>query len=271
MNRKEWKDLCKIDKSAAYHYYNIVRDRLLSREFESLENCDKDAKVIHHLRDTEEQRKYNDEHYELFGINLDGAFEYGKYVVFWTKEHHNSYHHQSDETKVKRANSNRGKKRSNETRAKMSRSLLKRFANYDARKKISDSEKASWTEECREQARVNNTGEKNPMYGKSLSKEACDSKSSSMKALWSDDEYKQRVSKSIRESWTDEKRIEYSKKFSGDKNPMYGKRHSEDILQQIKNTKILRRSLYNDYKSSGGKLSYSDFRDHVLPNLHTEE
>ena len=138
-------------------------------------------------------------------------------------------------------------------------------------KKMSDSAKASWTEERRKQAKVNNTGEKNPMYGKSLSKEACDSKSSSMKALWSDDEYKQRVSKSIREHWTDEKRIEYSKKFSGDKNPMYGKRHSEDTLQQIKNTTTLRRSLYNNYKSSGGKLSYSDFRDHILPNLHIEE
>lgn len=265
MNQREWKTSGKF--SGKYVWYNKTRKIQKSLQYNSDEKADR----IHHLRDTEEQRNYNDTYYELWGHNLDGSFEYGKYVIFVTEEWHNSYHSQSDETIAKRANSNRGKKRSNETKARMSRSISKSLANDDIRKRMSDSAKASWTEERCEKARANNTGEKNPMYGKSLNKEACDSKSSSMKALWSDNEYKQQVSKSMRESWTDEKRIEYSKKFSGDKNPMYGKRHSEDILQRIKNTKILRRSLYNDYKSSGGQLSYSDFRDYILPNLRIEE
>ena len=105
MNRKELKELCRLDKGNAYHWYNKVRKFLRSKEFESLENCDKDAKVIHHLRDTEEQRKYNDEHYEMFGFEIDEngseLFNYGKYVVFWTKEHHNEYHKCSEETRNK--------------------------------------------------------------------------------------------------------------------------------------------------------------------------
>ena len=96
MNQKEWKELCKVDKATAHYWYNKVTKKRTSKEFESLENCDKDAKVIHHLRDTEEQRKYNDEHYEMFGFEIDEngdeIFNYGKYVVFWTKEHHSEYH-----------------------------------------------------------------------------------------------------------------------------------------------------------------------------------
>lgn len=105
MNMKDYAKICKADARAGRIWYNKVRKMLLSREFELLENCDKDAKVIHHLRDTEEQRKYNDEHYELWGFEIDENgnehFEYGKYVVFWTKEHHNDYHHHSEETRKK--------------------------------------------------------------------------------------------------------------------------------------------------------------------------
>lgn len=114
MNRKEWKEFCKLDAGKAHCWYNQVRKKLLSKEFESLENCDIDARVIHHLRDTEEQRKYNDEHYELFGFEVDengnGHFEYGKYVVFWTKEHHINYHHHSEETRKKIGMGNKGKR-----------------------------------------------------------------------------------------------------------------------------------------------------------------
>ena len=109
MNSKEWKELCSIDHKTAYFWYNKVKRILKSKEFESLENCDKDARVIHHLRDTEEQRKYNDEHYEMFGIEIDANgnehFEYGKYVVFWTKAHHDEYHSGSEETRKKRSES----------------------------------------------------------------------------------------------------------------------------------------------------------------------
>lgn len=135
MNRKEWAEFCKIDKAKAYFWYNKARKKRISKEFESLENCDKDAKVIHHLRDTEEQRKYNDEHYELWGFEIDENgnehFEYGKYVVFWTKEHHNEYHSCSEETNKKRSESLKGdgnywygKHRSDCEKSKISNTLL---------------------------------------------------------------------------------------------------------------------------------------------------
>lgn len=91
MNMKEWK-LC--TESSKYKWYNKTREIQKSLQY----NSDHSAVVIHHLRDTEEQRKYNDEHYELWGHNLDGSFEYGKYVVFVTKEEHTEIHKCSEET-----------------------------------------------------------------------------------------------------------------------------------------------------------------------------
>lgn len=113
MNRKEWRELCKIDHAKGYYWYNKVTKKRISKEFEYDPRTDKDAKVIHHLRDTEEQRKYNDEHYELFGFEIDEdgneTFNYGKYVVFWTKEHHDEYHKCSEETRKKLSIANKGK------------------------------------------------------------------------------------------------------------------------------------------------------------------
>lgn len=126
MNQKEWKTSGKF--KGKYKWYN--RTRKLQRSLQC--NSDPKATIIHHLRDTEEQRKYNDEHYELWGHNLDGTFEYGKYVVFWTKEVHYAYHAESEET----------------------------------RKKNSEGVKASITPERRKRMREVQLGEKNSMYGK---------------------------------------------------------------------------------------------------------
>ena len=95
------------------------------------QRTDKNARVIHHLRDTEEQRKYNDEHYELFGFEIDESgneiFNYGKYVVFWTKEHHNEYHRLSEENKLL-----------------ISKASKEHWANSDYREKVIASSKKSW-------------------------------------------------------------------------------------------------------------------------------
>lgn len=95
MNQKEWKTSGKFN--GKYKWYNQTRKLQRSLCYES----DPNANIIHHLRDTEEQRNYNDTHYEYWGFNEDGTFEYGKYVVFWTKEHHDSYHAESEETHSK--------------------------------------------------------------------------------------------------------------------------------------------------------------------------
>lgn len=155
MNQKEWKQFCKIDKAKAHYWYNKVTKKRISRDFEQLENCDVDAKVIHHLRDTEEQRKYNDEHYELFGFEIDEngneSFNYGKYVVFWTKEHHNEYHQCSEETRKKRSDSLKGIPRTDEWRKKLSDSNKGKTIPDEQRKQISESVSNLWkSEEYRE-------------------------------------------------------------------------------------------------------------------------
>lgn len=84
MNQKEWKKSGKFP--GKHEWYNKTRKIQKSLKY----NSNPESKVIHHLRDTEEQRKYNDEHYELFGFEIDENgnehFEYGKYVIFVTKK-----------------------------------------------------------------------------------------------------------------------------------------------------------------------------------------
>ena len=146
MNHKQWKEFSKTNHQEAYYWYNKVTKKRISKEFESLNNCDKEAKVIHHLRDTEEQRKYNDEHYEMFGFEIDEhgneIFEYGKYVVFWTKEHHNEYHRCSEETSKKRSESlkrnppMKGKHHTEESLRKIREARAKQVFSDETRNKI---------------------------------------------------------------------------------------------------------------------------------------
>ena len=104
MNRKEWYKACE-EGWAPRRYDNASREIQKSLKY----NSDPNAITRHHLRDTEEQRKYNDEHYELWGFEIDENgnehFEYGKYIVFMTPEEHTKLHHVSEETRLKLSNS----------------------------------------------------------------------------------------------------------------------------------------------------------------------
>lgn len=141
MNREE----CIKSKCEHNEYWKLVRHKLKMWKKDNGLTC---KCVIHHRDDTEETLKYNSEHYELWGFNEDGTFEYGKYVIFMTSAEHVSYHktgeknhnygkkfsdehraklsaaHQgkkpSDETCAKLSVANQGKKRSDETRGKIS-------------------------------------------------------------------------------------------------------------------------------------------------------
>lgn len=163
MNRREWKDSCNFS-SGSYYWYNKARKLLKSREYESLENCDRDAKVIHHLRDTEEQRKYNDEHYELFGFEIDESgnetFNYGKYVVFWTKEHHDKYHRCSEETRAKISSTNKGRPK------KMPKWSAERKQNQSVRRKRLYEEHPEIRQKISNSGKGKHSGENNAMYGK---------------------------------------------------------------------------------------------------------
>ena len=87
MNKEEFKNFGNRFNTPIY---KSIHDKLRAwKELNGItERC-----VVHHRDDTEECRKYNEEHYELWGFNLDGTFEYGKYVIFMTASDHTKYHH----------------------------------------------------------------------------------------------------------------------------------------------------------------------------------
>ena len=195
MNIKEWQKACK-EGWASRKYDNLSREIQLSLKY----NSDPKATVRHHLRDTEEQRKYNNEHYELWGFEIDKNgnehFEYGKYIIFITKEEHSKIHACSEET-----------------RSKMSISRKKYYSFIENRHAVSKLFKSLWNDDLFREKIVASIRE-------SHSKQEYRDKIS--KILLSPD-INDKLRKAQKSRWTDEARLEYSKKFSGENNPMYGK------------------------------------------------
>ena len=239
MNRREWKESCNFSNDS-YYWYNKVRKLLSSREFELLENCDTDARVIHHLRDTEEQRKYNDEHYELFGFEIDENgnehFEYGKYVVFWTKEHHNEYHRCSEETRARISNANKGRtkqmpKWSAERKQKQSIRLKEMYSNHpEIRQKLSESGKGKHS--GKNNAMYGRFGKDHPKYGHSMSDAGKDMFHSKRLHHVVSDETKEKISKSLKNS---------------DKHPWRGRSLPDYIKQKLS---YVKKNRYHPYRGS---------------------
>lgn len=175
MNKKEWHSGA-VDKT--FKWKRLVQQKIKEWKISNniTEKCD-----IHHRDDTEECIKYNEEHYELWGFNEDGTFEYGKYVVFMTHAEHSYYHHHgekhhmygrkgtdnplfgrscAEETKRKISESNTGRKRTDEVRYKMSISAKNRPPISDeTRKKLSEVHKGRvCSDETREKIRLGNIG-----------------------------------------------------------------------------------------------------------------
>ena len=270
MNRKEWKKFCKVDKAKAHYWYNKVTKKRISKEFELLESCDVDAKVIHHLRDTEEQRKYNDEHYEMFGFEIDEngdeVFNYGKYVVFWTKEHHDEYHRCSEETRKKLSEASSGKNNAMYGKYGKDHPAYGREVTDSTRKKLSESLKGKKkSEEHIQHMREANLGKKasdetreklriirnrrivQPMFGKKHS-----------------DDTKRRMSESQKLAWSDERKLDLSKRQSG-------KHLSDEAKEKIGEANSGKNNgmhgvhiSYKKYKEDGGTLSYREFQKVVF-------
>ena len=231
MNHKQWKELSKTNHQEAYYWYNKVTKKIISKEFESAPRTDKDAKVIHHLRDTEEQRKYNDEHYEMFGFEIDERgneiFEYGKYVVFWTKEHHNEYHRSSKETNKKRSESlkrnppMKGKHHTEESLRKIRAARAKQIFSDETCNKIRKKTLERWQD--KEYHDVH-SGENSPMYGKHHTEESRKKMSNAANSLWENNE---------------ERKEHFRRINLGENNPMYGKHLSEDTKDKIRQSNKL--------------------------------
>lgn len=150
MNRKEW-----LENGRTVNRQRNYITKLLKQW--KLDNNISGRCVVHHRDDTEETRKYNEEHYELWGFNEDGTFEYGKYIVFMTHREHASYH-------------NSRITRSVEQRKRISDSLIGRFAGEnhplygkhhteESRKRMSESHKGkTLSKEARDKISKSNKG-----------------------------------------------------------------------------------------------------------------
>lgn len=264
MNQTEWKKSGKFQ--GKYMWYNQVRKLQRSLRY----NSDSNATVIHHLRDTEEQRKYNDEHYEFWGFNQDGTFEYGKYVVFVTQEQHNDYHRDSEETRYKKSCAVKKLWLDSNRRAKYSENLSGKNNPFygkchteETRKKISEANQGKLS------------GENHPMYGKHHSEESKRKISESGKGKHSGenngmfgksgeahpfyghhltDDHKLAISKAQKGRVRSEEENEQNRLSH------LGKHHSEEAKQKISNTINFKSTAYKMYKSLGGELSWNDFQ-----------
>lgn len=182
-----------------------------------LENNITERCMVHHRDDTEETRKYNSEHYERWGLNEDGTFEYGKYVVFITLSEHSAYHntgernpmygkHHSEEACTKISAAHKGKKPSEETRTKISAAQKGKKLSEETRARMSANHSHYWK-------------------GKTRSEETCAKLSAAHK----------------------------------------GKERSEETRAKISAVQTGTRVLYTTYKENGGTLKWNDFC-HALKN-----
>lgn len=278
MNIKEWQTSCKENWFSVDHKYDIA-SRQIQKSLKY--NPDPNATVRHHLRDTEEQRKYNDEHYELWGFEIDENgnehFEYGKYVIFVTGEEHRAIHALSEETRKKMSEAQKGeknnmygKRHSDATKQKMSESHMRENMSDEYRKSLSEGVKRSMTEERRKQISERN---------KNRSEEERLNLSNAAKKRWRSKEYRdnQANSKFI---WSDEKRKEFGETRKGENNPMYGVHPSAETINKRReslkitwddnkrlalSTKVKERfsgvsNAYKKYKADGGELTWNEFQ-----------
>ena len=193
MNQEEYK---KSGKFKGKHlWYNKTRKIQKSLQH----NEDPKAKVIHHLRDTEEQREYNDTYYEFWGFNQDGTFEYGKYVIFVTKKQHTEIH-----------------KCSEETRNKISTTLKKTLSTDEQKLRRSKSTR----------------GESNPFYGKHHSDETKEIIKQKSNAYWSLEESRIRASKILKQHFKDNPVSEETRRKLSESNK--GRIVTEDTINRIK-------------------------------------
>lgn len=206
MNQKEWKYLCHYNKCFVdFTYYNNTRKIQKSLQY----NNDPKATIIHHLRDTEEQRKYNDEHYELWGFNLDGTFEYGKYVVFVTEEWHNKYHSDSVETRNRKSNAQRLLWQNPVIREKRIAGTIGHETSEETRKKISTANSGKvFTDEHREKLCI-------ARRKRVISEDTKSKTSESMKFVMSNEEHRKQISETVKKQKLEKKLLYDEYKANG--------------------------------------------------------
>lgn len=273
MNRKEWLEACKNHTPGIYKWYNECLKIRKSLKY----NDNPNATHKHHLFNTPEQIAYNNEHYEMWGFNLDGTFGYGKYIIFVTPEEHSALHSESEITRQRKGDASRGEKNyfygtgpmlgkhfSEEHKIKIGEANTGKKRSDEARKNISNTQKGK------------HSGERNGMYGKF-------GKDNPNYGSKRSNETKRNISNSLKGH----------PGLKGSDNGMYGKNHTEESLKKIsdslkgrkqsaseienriksiKATNEIITSLYKEYKSLGGMLTWNDFRKELskIKKAHKE-
>ena len=169
MNRKEWLEAGGI-KTPEYHRVKALCDQFKAHNHIE-ETCN-----IHHLMDTPEQIAYNNAYYERWGVDENGNFTEGQYVVFLTHSEHARWHMKynnpmyNEEIRQKVSDSRKGFKHSDETRRRLSESHKGKShgpLTEEIRKRISESNKITWSDPVkRKQLSDARKGRGNPMFGK---------------------------------------------------------------------------------------------------------
>lgn len=206
MNQREWKRLCKLNKHLLdFTYYNKTRKLQKSLKY----NSDPNAVVIHHLRDTEEQRKYNNEHYELWGYNLDGTFEYGKYIIFVTKEEHREIHKCSEETCEKNRENAILLWKNPAIRSRIISKVTGHTVSQETRKKISIANSGKvFTDEHREKLCI-------ARHKRVISEDTKSKTSESMKLVMSNEEHRKQISETVKKQKLEKKLLYDEYKSNG--------------------------------------------------------
>lgn len=114
MNMKQWKESVNNQSWDDRNEFWYWRNKAV--EYFNL----KKGEVIHHLMDTDEQKRFNREHYERWGFDFDGTM---KYCVKMTKEEHDAYH----------VSLRKGKRNTPEHNKHVSESLKKLYATPEGK------------------------------------------------------------------------------------------------------------------------------------------
>ena len=155
----------------------------------------------------------------------------------------------SEETKAKISEANKGKKLSEETRAKIGEASRGRKPSAETRAKMSKTKSGEnhpmygkkHTEEARAKMSAANSGENHPMYGKKLSEETRAKLSEANKGKKCSAETRAKMSAAQKgennpnygKKLSAETRAKMSAAKSGENHPMYGKKHTEETRAKI--------------------------------------
>lgn len=228
MNRKEWLEC--DNNEVKWFWRNKCEEIRKTLKY----NPNPNATHKHHLFNTPEQIEYNNTHYEMWGFNEDGTFEYGKYIIFVTPEEHGQIHGVSEITKQRirdslpdrRGENNPmyGKHTSDLQKQHVREAWLGKHHTDETKDKISETKKSN----------------PHPYRGKHLS-----------------EEHRKKISETEKgKQLTDEQ-----KKKIGDANR--GKVRSEEYKNKMRDTKKKQCQMYSiaykEYKSNGGELNWYQF------------